>query len=63
MTNKERDDLKNKVNSSGGKNSAYDPNVQFINGKKVTHIGENRTKIGNKTHFGSSAANQALDNL
>ena len=63
MTSKERRDLQNKVTGNGGKDSAYDPNVQFIKGEKVTHIGENRTKIGTKTHYGSSAANQALDDL
>ena len=63
MRNKERDDLKKKVTDRGGKNSAYSPNIQFIKGEKVTHIGENRTKIGSKTYYGSSAANEALDDL
>ena len=63
MTTKERNDHKNQVTNTGGKNSAYDPNTQFHKGEKVTHIGENRTKIGNKTYYGSSAANQALDDL
>jgi len=64
MTSNERKDLQNKVKKSkGGRDSAHDANVQFIGGEKVTHIDTNRTKIGKKTYFGSSAANQALDNL
>jgi len=63
MTTKERNDLQSKVIKNGGRDSAHEPNVQFIGGEKITHIGENRTKIGNKTYFGSSDANQALDNL
>ncbi|HEX9512992.1 MAG TPA: hypothetical protein VF939_21025 [Puia sp.] len=63
MTTKEKNDLKTKVTTNGGRNSAYDPNVQFINGVKVTHIDTNRTKIDTTTYYGSSAANQALDGL
>ena len=63
MTTKEREDLKKSIKESGGKNSAYDPNVQFIGGQKVTHIDDNRTKIGLKTYYGSSDANKALDDL
>jgi hypothetical protein len=63
MTKKDRDGVRNNVTRDGGKDSAYDRNVQFINGVKVTHIGTNRTQIGLKTYYGSSDANKALDDL
>ena len=61
MTNKERENLKNNASKAGAKTSAYDPNVQFLNGFKIIHTGTNRTKVGTVTYYGDSAANTAIN--
>ena len=64
MTTRDRADVKNTATTNAGaRNSAYDSNVQILpNGDKVK-LGDNTTRIGTKTYYGSSSAKEALKNL
>lgn len=61
MTNNERKSVWNTGTESGFRNSTNDSRSQVNNsGVKITHIGENRTKVGTTTYFGASAAKKAI---
>ena len=63
MNSSQRKDLYNTGSRNGLKTSDKNPNVQYSNGHRVIHTGENTTIIDGKKYHGHQDAKNALNNL
>ena len=63
MTEKQRQDLRQKSSSANLHQSRYDNDTQLNHSHKVKHVSENRTIVDGKTYYGHSAAAAAIENL